>query len=279
MACQFSSILGHHARPLAPRPQGRSCSAAPKAWDGCALTLPEHDPKWPDKVIFAAMLVVIAGALGATFAVLQLAGATIGAGVSSFLLITPPVVALPLCLAMIGLGVYAIRYQAAIWVRIAIGVGIASMGMLGVVPLLSLLAIVFLRMSRSEGEETVHDEHVMAASMWPDKALAASLLILVSAVVALFQAGLLFGANFTAPIFKANPSILGLLDLAIGFWGLYAAHEVFHLRRAWAGYVAGGLAVLSLGFWVFGPILGVGAIMLLTQAEAEREFVDEEATA
>ncbi len=234
----------------------------------------EHDPKWPDKVIFAAMLVTIAGVLGAVFAVVQLSGATIGRNVSTLRLVTPPSLALVLCLAMIGLGVYAIRHQAAIWVWIGIGSGVASMGMLGLVPFLCLVAISFLIMSRMEGEETVHDAHTMHASLWPDKALAASLLILVTASVAIFQAGLLFTSNFTAPYLKTSPGIVMFLNLVAGAWGFYAAHQVFHLRRAWTGYVAAVLGVLGLGFWIVGPALAIAAIVLLGKARAENEFTD-----
>ena len=238
-----------------------------------------HPAEWPDKVMFAAMLVVIAGALGSVFAVLRLAGLRIDRGLSDLLYITPPTLSLVLSGAMIVLGVFAIRHQAAIWVWLAIVAGILSMGMIGFVPLLSLVAIVFLVRSRLEGEETTLDERTVAPSVWADKALAASLLLFVGGLVSLFQAVLLFNDNMTAPMLAETPQVLAGASLVAGAWCVYASFEVYRLRRAWTGYVGVALAIVTLGFLALGPALAVGAFVLLQRARAENEFDDAAPTA
>lgn len=231
-----------------------------------------HPAEWPDKVMFAAMLVVIAGALGSVFALLRLTGLRIDRGLSDLLYITPPTLSLVLSGAMIVLGVSAIRHQAAVWVWLAIVAGILSMGMIGFVPLLSLAAIAFLVRSRMEGEETTLDARTVAPSVWADKALAASLLLFVGGLVSLFQALLLFNDNMTAPVLATAPAMLATASLVAGAWCLYASFEVYRLRRAWTGYVGAALGAASLGFLALGPALAVGAFLLLQRARAESEF-------
>lgn len=232
-----------------------------------------HPPEWPDKVMFAAMLQVMGGILGAAFAALQIAGLRVDREVMVHVGITPPVPALLLSLATFGLGLYAIRHQASVWVWISIATGILSVGMLGLVPLLSLVAVAFLLRSRAEGEETKHDDRIVHPSLWPDKALAASLLLFVAGGVALVQAYVIWRDVILLPaILRETPLALAALSLVAGLWCLLASFEVYRVRRPWVGHVGAALSLVSLGFLLVGPALGVAIIFLLRKAAGEKEF-------
>ena len=232
-----------------------------------------HPPEWPDKIMFAAMLCIIAGALGAAFAFLRLVGLRIDSDVSDLLYIMPAAASLVLSLATMALGIHGVRHQAAIWVTLAIVSGVLSMGMLGLTPLLCLIAVWFLVRSHAEGEETDHDERILHASLWPDKALAASMLLFVGGIVSLFQAFLLFVDDFNMPreLDGILPFFAGGCFVA-GIWSLYASFEVYRLRRAWTGYLAAALNVLTIAFFVAGPALALAAFVFLQKARGEDEF-------
>lgn len=232
-----------------------------------------HPPEWPDKVMFAAMLQVIGGALGALFALLQLAGLRIDEGLAIHLAIVGPAPALVLSLVTIGFGLYGIRHQASVWVWVAIGCGILSVGMLGVVPIMSLVALGFLLRSRAEGEETKHDARIVHPSRWPDKALAASLLLFAGALVSLAQAYMVFADMVLLPtMLRDLPMGVAAASLVAGAWSLYASFEIYRVRRAWVGYVAVALNVVSVAFLLLGPALAVATFVLLQKARGEDEF-------
>lgn len=223
--------------------------------------------------MYAAMIQVMGGILGTIFALLQLAGLSIDEEVLRHVGIVGPIPALLLSLATLALGVYGIRHQASVWVWIAIVTGILSVGMLGLVPLLSLAAVGFLVRSRAEGEETRHDGTILHASLWPDKALAASMLLFVGGGVSLVQAYVIAQDAILLPtILRDVPIVLALLSAAAGIWSLYASFEVYRLRRAWTGYVSVGLTFMSVAFALIGPVFAIVTVVLLRRAAAEGEF-------
>lgn len=238
------------------------------------MTRTVHPAHWPDKVMFAAMLLVLAGLLGALFALLRLAGLTIGRDLSDMLYAMPPVASLLLSLLTVAVGLIGMRGQSIAPLWFAVGTGILSVGMLGLVPLLSLVATGFMVRSHLEGEEDARDTP-LHPSMWPDKALAASLLLFAAGAVALLQALLLFRDDLRVPdSLLVAQSVLGVVSLVAGLSCLYASFEVYRLRRAWAGYVGAFLAFASAGFVLIGPVLGVASFVLLQKARSEEEFVD-----
>ena len=239
-----------------------------------------HPPEWPDKIMFAAMLQVMGGALGALFALLQLAGLKVDEEILRHVGIVDAGPALALSILTLAFGLYGIRHQASVWVWIAIGTGVASVGMLGLVPLLSFVAIGFLIRSRAEGEETKHDENILHASLWPDKALAASMLLFVGGGVSLVQAYVIANDAVLLPaILNDVPMALAIVSLIAGLWSLYASFEVYRLRRAWTGYVSVGLTFMSLSFALVGPALAIATLTLMRKASAENEFEEAVATA
>lgn len=232
-----------------------------------------HPPEWPDKVMFAAMLQVMGGTLGAIFALLQLAGLKIDDGVLIHVGIVDAGPALVLSLATLALGLYGIRHQAALWVWLAIATGVLSVGMIGLVPILSFVAIGFLLRSRMEGEETKHDHRTVPASLWPDKALAASLLLFVGGLVALVQAFVVYADLVILPtMLRDLPMAVAFVSAIAGLWSVYASFEIYRLHRIWVGYVAAALELVSLAFLVVGPALAISAFVLLQKARGENEF-------
>lgn len=237
-----------------------------------------HPPEWPDKIMFAAMLLVIAGVLGAIFATLRIAGLTIDKGIADTLEVMGPEPGLVLSLATAALALHAIRHQAAVWAWLAVATAILSMGMLGLVPVLAFVAAGFLVRSRVEGEETIHDERRLHASLWPDKALAASLLLFVGGAILLLQALVVFRNDILLPEeVRGWSDAVAAASLAAGAWSLYASFEVYRLRRPWTGHVAAALNVATFAFAALGPALGIATFILLRKAGGEREF--EEAAA
>lgn len=237
-----------------------------------------HPPEWPDKIMFAAMLLAIAGALGAIFATLRLAGLTIDKGIADTLEVTGAELSLVLSLATAALALHGIRHQAAVWAWLAAGTAVLSMGMLGLVPVLALVAAGFLVRSRMEGEETTHDERRLDASLWPDKALAASLLLFVGGAILLLQALVVDRNDLLLPEeVRGASDAVAAASLAAGVWSVYASFEVYRLRRPWTGHLAAGLNAATFAFLVLGPALALATFLLLRKARGEREF--EEAAA
>lgn len=232
-----------------------------------------HPPEWPDKVIFAALLQVMGGILGASFALLQLAWLRVDEEILRHVGIVDAGPALILSISTSLLGIYGIRHQASVWVWMAVATGVLSVGMLGLVPLLSFVAVGFLLRSRAEGQETKHDETILRPSLWPDKALAASVLLFVGGGVSLVQAYVIASDALLLPtVLHDAPMALAVVGVSAGLWSLCASFEVYRLRRAWTGYVSVGLLFTSLASMLIGPALAIATHFLMRKASAEREF-------
>ncbi len=231
-----------------------------------------HD-EWPDKAMYAALLLVLGGTLGALFALVQLSGATIGGDVPRVFRVYPAGFSLGLSVLTIALGIVSFRYQASLYAYVGVATALGSMGALGLVPLIALFSVANLVLSRMEGEETLHDGRILEAHHWPDKALAASLFLLVAGLAALLQGAAVAGGRFDHPVFLAStPAAGAAVDFVAGVSAVVASREVFLQRRAWAGWLGSGLAFLTFGFYVLAPALAMTASVFLALAGRESEF-------
>lgn len=226
---------------------------------------------WPDKHLFASLLIAIAAVIGALFAVVAYAiPVTLAndletnvAGWNWPFGIVLPAIALPLAVA-------AYRSRAPWMGFVAAGIEVASIGALGISSLLGLAAMAFLLKARAEGEHENPATRVLHPRHWPDKSFAASLLLLVAAVSLL-----LWGAMLVT-------GWLDLRDMDLAWWGvasllaglLAAAGAVMSYRQRSFGACAAATVVvaLSLGFVVVGPALAIGAGFFLWNARREGEF-------
>src|SRR5690348_11025383 len=100
-----------------------------------------HDPAWPDKAMFAAILLILAGAVGLAFWALR--GLIAVDQEKMPTLFTDDVAGYTptLCIATIAFGVWSLRRQAAWPAYLGALTAILSLGVFGLVPFLGVLAL------------------------------------------------------------------------------------------------------------------------------------------
>jgi hypothetical protein len=231
-----------------------------------------HDPAWPDKAMFAAILLILAGFVGAAF---ELARPLIEVDQERLPTVFTddiPGYTLGLCLATIVAGVLSLRRQAALFAYVGAVLAMLSLGVFGLVPGLGLLAVATMVKSHLEGEETRDDGVELSGSLWPDKAMAASLFLVVVGAIAMTQGILMLAGRFD-PIVWQSAALAGWLAVAVAVGCFAAARELYHVRRPWMGWVAFVLGVGTLGFYAIGPVMALVGMLLLGLAHREQEFI------
>lgn len=237
-----------------------------------------HDPAWPDKVMSAALLVMMGGLLGLAFVSLRMMDATINVSNAPLLEDWPTGFMLVASLAALVLGIFAYIHQA--WALTALGIvaNVVSLGFLGISTILGIIAIWPLVRAFMEGEEVRLDHRRVHAHAWPDKAIMASAMLSSGASVLLVHGLLLAFGRIEGP-FGLPAVAWGAVQLAAFAFVLIAARQAFHLRRVWVAWVAAGVLIVMVPFYVVGPVLGVATCLFLWHAEREGEFVDEQTPA
>lgn len=220
--------------------------------------------------MFASLLLMLGGLLGSIFALVQ-KSATLDKTIWEFLRSVPAEWALVASLGTAVLGVVALRTQRSVWAWLGCALALGSLAFLGLVPVLGLVAAVFLMISAAEGEETRAGGRRLHADQWPDKALAASLFLVVGGLLAILQGILLFAGKLEPIVFAGTPTA-ALLSLAFGAAGLAGGADAYRVRRPWSIVVASILVVASLAFAVGGPLLGAAALVFVWLAGRENEF-------
>lgn len=219
----------------------------------------------------AALFVIIAGLLAMVHGVLILSGVTIGEAVPSVLAGIPAWWLLATGATAAALGIFAYIHQA--WLLTAWGIitALLSFGLLGTSSVVAVIAIWPFIRSFVEGEETRLDFKRMHSHEWPDKAIMASVVIASAGALAIIQTVLL-AAGRIEPV--AGPTWAWLAwSAAAGVLSLVAARHVFHLRNAWLGWTASIVAIVTMAFWIIGPMLAVVAMIYLALATKEAEFI------
>ncbi len=230
---------------------------------------------WPDKALYAATLLLITSVLGVlqgiAFAVLDI---TLVKDLPWLLEAMPASLVLVLSLVEAAGATVALRRQQTRWTLAAGIVGVLSLNLFGLGSVLAVIALVFVGLARTEGEDAASPEEVVPAETWPDKALAASTVLVVAGVLtAGWGVGLLVDwLTFTGYIPQA---VFGWVSIALGALALLAAVRLYHQNGAWLGVLAGVGSVAGLALYAVGPILGLGAILLIWQARREDEFETE----
>lgn len=231
-----------------------------------------HDPAWPDKAMFAAILLILAGLVGAAF---ELARPLIEVDqdrLPSLFTDDVPGYTLALCLATVAAGILSLRRQAALFAYVGALLALLSAGVFGLVPGLGLLSVGMMVKSHLEGEETKDDGVELESSRWPDKAMAASLFLVVVGAIAITQGALMLTGHFD-PILWGSATLAGWLIIAVGALCLAAGRELYHVRRPWTGWAAFVLGIGTFGFYLIGPVMALAGMALLGLAHREREFV------
>lgn len=227
---------------------------------------------WPDKVLFAATLLLITAGLGLIHG---LAFTTLNVTLSEdvpWLFRAWPAEAVLLISLVEGAGAaIALRRQQTRWTLAAGLAGLFSFSLFGLGSVLALVALVFVALARLEEEDAPNEDAVVAAETWPDKALAASTVLVVGGVLTV---GWGIANAFEALTFAGymGQVAFGWLCVALGGLALFAAILLYRQQGRWTGVLAGFGLIASLALYAVGPILGVGSLYLIWQAHREDEF-------
>ncbi|HVL48726.1 MAG TPA: hypothetical protein VM889_09230 [Candidatus Thermoplasmatota archaeon] len=225
---------------------------------------------WPDKLLFGAIMLLVTSAIGLLHGLVGMAvDIRYGKKVPEFLVAMPPEGTVVLSAAAAVLAVLALRrVQTSFGIAGAVS-GVLALGLLGLGSLFSLIALGFLVVARQEGEDTTPETARLAPEDWPDKSLAASLLLFMAGGV-----NVVWGLALILDVvgFGTMGAVVGPLAAAAGLFGLVASWSLYHQRGAKRGTVAALLNVFALGAYVLGPLLAVAALVLIGKARAEGEF-------
>jgi hypothetical protein len=153
--------------------------------------------------------------------------------------------------------------------------GIAAMGLLGIGPLFSVIALGFVALSRLEGEDLKAATLNLRDEMWPDKSLAASLLVFMSGVMTLAWGVALLARLVSFTI--ADPTVFGAFAVVVGIASLASARPLYHQKAPMLGLACAIAGLFALGMYVIGPFLSLGALYYLNLAQREREFSSSQA--
>lgn len=231
-----------------------------------------HDPEWPDKAMFAAYLLILGGAIGLAVEGLRFVGTVKDNLPPGILEDYPHWLSTLLAGVTLVLGVFCLRTQAAVFGYTGALAGLFSLAYAGLLPFLSLLVIYMLVKSKLEGEETRNDGVILHPGLWPDKAMAASLFLVVGGAVILLQ-GIFIGTGDYEPIVLKGMAPLAMgIDVVVGAFSIWAARQIYHLRRPWAGFAAAGGLLVTFGLYVLGPALAVTTFTFMLLAGKEDEF-------
>lgn len=229
-----------------------------------------HDV-WPDKSLFGAVMLFITGLVGVAFVAFSAyVDVVFSERVPRILRDYPPLLTLLLSFAAFVCAAVSLRQRDTNWAFAGALAGVLSLGLLGVGSVLSLIAAVFLVLSRLEREDYTPETLRLTADQWPDKSLAASLLMFMAGVVAL-----LWGGGLTIGLVSLDLGatlILGQASLLAGLVCLFAALQLYFQRGLWVGALAAVGGIATVGFYVVGPLLSLAALVLIVLAHREQEF-------
>lgn len=227
---------------------------------------------WPDKALYAATLLLITSLLGLLHGLtFLLFDPTVGGDLPGLLRLWPPGVVLVLSAVEAVAAHQAIDRQQTRWAAGAGIVGLVSLNLFGLGSILAAIALVFVVLARREGEDAATPEDRVPAETWPDKALAASTLLVVAGVLTLGW-GLANAGQAIAFAGYMDQVAFGWLCVGFGVLALAAAYTLYLQEAAWLGVLASVGSVLGLALYVVGPILGLGALVLIREAKKEDEF-------
>lgn len=232
---------------------------------------------WPDKVLYAATLLLITAILGILHGLaFSLFDITLSQDIPALLRVVPPSVVLGLSLVEAAGAIVALRNQQTRWTLVAGVAGVLSLSLFGLGSVLALVALVFVGLARMEGEDASSEAMALAPETWPDKALAASTVLVVAGVLTLGW-GVANVGEFLVFEGYMPQAAFGWICIALGFLALVAGRSLYRQQGALLGVLASLGVVLGLALYLVGPLLGVIALSLIRAAHRENEFEPEQA--
>lgn len=229
---------------------------------------------WPDKALYAAVLLLIAGFLGILHGLIA---ATLDIDykegrIPRWLMEYPATLTLGLSVATTLLAYFSLRLRRISLSLVGALTALGSLGALMVVSALAVISLWFLLLARLEGE---HEEAMTAhltSDQWPDKSLAASTLMLITGLVTITWWGALLFDVARMDSLGVKPLFPSVLGVAAGFGCLFASWNLYYQRQPLVGFAACALGIFAMGMYVIGPILSFAGLVLVWLAWREREF-------
>ncbi len=231
---------------------------------------------WPDKALYGATLLSITALLGIIHgAALSLLDITVSeeGSLPGFLTNYPPELVLLFSLTAGVLGWLALSRQDTRLALAGCVAGILSFSLLGLGSALSVIALVFVFLSRREGEDASEETAELTTEMWPDKALAASVVVLVAGVVTIGWGYALAQGAVQFEGYTDDPVAFGWIAMGLGLLALLSALLLYRQRSPLLAALGCLGIVFALGLYVLGPILALAGLVLIWQAWREDEFV------
>lgn len=228
---------------------------------------------WPDKSLYAAVVLFLTGFVGVlTWAVTETMPVAYAPRAEQVFAFWPAWAILVFSLLAVAAASVALWQRSTRWSLTGSGFAFLSIGFFGVNALLALVALVFVHRAWKEGEDANPATRVLTADMWPDKLLAASLVMLIGGVVTfVWGFAILFDA-VTYQGYVATGVPFGLGAVVAGIVALWASSRLYMQRGAVLGVVATVLLGAAVALWVVGPILALAAFVLILLGAREEEF-------
>lgn len=226
---------------------------------------------WPDKLLYGAIMLTVSAGLGFIHgAVALVTDISFGATLGPWLAWHPTWLTVLLSAAALLLGLAA-------WRRLSVGLGvlgvffaIASASLGGIGSLHALVALAFMLLAKLEREDKVPVEQRVGRWDWPDKAFAASLLLVLAGVYAITW-GLL--VVFHQAGFGGDDHVYwGVAQIVAGAVGLAASQYLYFQRAPLFAALACVLVIVTLAGYVIAPALAVAALAAVALAWREGEF-------
>lgn len=228
---------------------------------------------WPDKAMYGAIMLFVTGVTGVLWGLIgAIIDVTYASEVPKFLQDYPPLLAVLPSAAAMGLAYLAFRQHKIVWAYLACLAGFLSFAGLGVGPLLSLIALVFVVLAHREGEFHSAATRALTADMWPDKSLAASMLALVTGVLTTFWGILMVSGIVKWTGLSEGAYIFGGFAILAGLTNLVAARRLYYQKDSRLGTIAAVLGLFGFGFLLLGPIVSAANLVVIRWAIEEKEF-------
>lgn len=226
---------------------------------------------WPDKALYGSVMLFLTGIVGIAFAMFSLAiDVEYSSELPRILREYPGWLTILLSFLCLIFSYVSLSQRDTKYSILGGACGFAAMGMLGVGSLLSVIALGYALKARHEREDTNPDTLRLTSDRWPDKSLAASLLMMMTGVVSLAW-GVALWTNWLRTEID-DQVLFGMSGVLVGLLCFFAAIELYFQRALWVGVVAGVGGLMTFGFYVVGPMLSGASLVLLLFAWKEREF-------
>lgn len=226
---------------------------------------------WPDKALYGAVVLFITGVSGVAYSVFSAAvDVSYSEKVPGFVQTYPREFTVLFSLAAIYFAYRSLSSRSLTPAFLGVVSGILAMGLAGLGPILAVVSLFYTLLAKREREDSNPETLKLTADRWPDKSLAASLLLTMSGLVTLA-----WGAGVFSNIVRTeidNQQLFGLCAILVGLISLFASIELYFQRAFWVGVTAGVGGMLTFGFYVVGPMLSGAALVLVLFAWREREF-------